>query len=44
MLAALVAALPVGWLPGRRLMAIVGAVVSLLALRSLLAALKAGGG
>ncbi len=41
MLAALVAALVVRRLPGRRLMAIVGAVVSLLALRSLPAAVPA---
>ena len=43
-LAAPVAALVVRRLPGRLLMAVVGAVVSLLALRSLLSALKAGGG
>ena len=43
-LAAPVAALAVRRLPGRLLMALVGAAVSLLALRNLLAALKAGGG
>ena len=43
-LAAPIAALAVRRLPGRLLMAVVGAAVSLLALRSLLAALKAGGG
>ena len=43
-LAAPIAALVVRRLPGRLLMAVVGAAVSLLALRSLLAALKAGGG
>ena len=43
-LAAPIAALLVRRLPGRLLMAVVGAAVSLLALRSLLAALRAGGG
>ena len=43
-LAAPIAALVVRPLPARLLMAAVGAAVSLLALRSLLAALKAGGG
>ena len=43
-LAAPIAALVVRRLPGRLLMAVVGAAVSLLALRSLLAALRAGGG
>jgi uncharacterized membrane protein YfcA len=43
-LAAPIAALVVRRLPGRLLMAVVGAAVSLLALRSLLAALKPGGG
>jgi uncharacterized protein len=43
-LAAPVAALVVRRVPGRLLMALVGAAVSLLALRSLLAALKPGGG
>jgi uncharacterized protein len=44
MLAAPIAALAVRRLPGRLLMAVVGAVVSLLALRNLLAALGVGGG
>jgi uncharacterized membrane protein YfcA len=43
-LAAPIAALVVRRLPGRLLMAVVGAAVSLLALRSLLGALRAGGG
>ena len=43
-LAAPIAALEVRRLPGRLLVAVVGAVVSLLALRNLLAALGVGGG
>ncbi len=42
-LAAPIAALVVRRLPGRLLMALVGAVVSLLAPRNLVAALRAGG-